>query len=328
MAYATYADGILKFGDHVIDAKQIRYNWDAISFRSEKRAESALMSLESDINQFEIDVDAIKEKGGEIDPEAETADFANYALRVHREYWASCGRCMSSMVVGPANFPVRKNQKALDANLRKLNEVCEIRPKALKRVRRAAWPHGEPGDAIRSNNPDAIKLLEKKVTDLTRRQERMKEVNKAIRSNAKKGHEYQIMALMDLGYPQKDAAMILKPSCFGTQGFESFELTNNRNKIKQAQARLASIKANKAHADKAEDKEHETEEGTVTVSENSDLMRIQVFFESKPSRETCQLLRKRGFRFSRANGDAWQRHLNNAGRNAVAHVLSQIAVSQ
>jgi hypothetical protein len=68
---------------------------------------------------------------------------------------------------------------------------------------------------------------------------------------------------------------------------------------------------------------HATTEGEVEVVENPEAGRVQLMFPGKPSETTRALLKRNGFRWAPSQ-DAWQRHLNNAGRYAARQVLSAL----
>lgn len=127
-------------------------------------------------------------QGGALQIPAETIDaLATRHERVTRTYWAAMGRCMSTMIAGPANFPVARNRKRLDIADRRGAEIGADHARALMALERAAFPHGLPGSAVRGDDPDALeklkaklatargpekRRLEDRISDLTIRQER------------------------------------------------------------------------------------------------------------------------------------------------------------
>jgi len=52
--------------------------------------------------------------------------------------------------------------------------------------------------------------------------------------------------------------------------------------------------------------------------------RIHVVFDERPPRETCQVMRQNGFKWSPSRG-AWVRMLNNNGRHAAEYVIMTLA---
>src|SRR5688572_29585551 len=82
------------------------------SFTPEKRAESArseyAQTLQADYELFAQHAD----KGGTLDMLA--AEFEQYRAgyaKHYRAWLSSRSRCMSAMITGPSNFPVRRMEK-------------------------------------------------------------------------------------------------------------------------------------------------------------------------------------------------------------------------
>jgi len=241
----------------------------------------------------------------------------------------------SAMVTGPSNFPVRRQEKLNNAADRRDDRLEEMTQGVMKRMKRVAFPHGAPGEAIRSNNPEAVQLLEEKIAELEAEGDRMKAVNAAWRkagrpgiADADKWQDFSRMALeLDL------TPVLVEGIRRGCEGhylaqhracppYEAFQLTNLRARIKQAETRLVELKR-MAATPATEPAELETTEGMVERIENTEAARIQLAFPGKPAAETRAILKRNGFRWAPSQG-AWQRHLNTAGREAAARVLEAI----
>ena len=61
----------------------------------------------------------------------------------------------------------------------------------------------------------------------------------------------------------------------------------------------------------------------VTMSENTDITRLQLFFPGKPSQAVRDLLKSHGFNWSGREG-AWQRLLNDNARTAVRRLTPKL----
>lgn len=112
------------------------YRWN--SFTPEKRVDADIAGYIADVLAF----------AAMLEPLATTADkmaeavaqVEKYRLRyIEWEYtlWASKSRTASPMITGPARFPVDRNNKALTAEMKKINAYLEWRPKAEAAARKA-----------------------------------------------------------------------------------------------------------------------------------------------------------------------------------------------
>ncbi len=103
---------------------------------------------------------------------------------------------------------------------------------------------------------------------------------------------------------EERADAVLKPDCFGNLGFASFKLTNNNAKIKATKERIEELTKRKETAPK------DLTINGVRVLENTEVMRLQLFFDGKPAPDMIALLKKQAFKWSPSNM-AWQRQLTN-----------------
>jgi hypothetical protein len=305
-----------------IRAADIEQHWHALSQRPDSRARMELQALGGRLQSAARFIDKMRQEGGTL-PDNEATRFAKRHVELTRRYWHMESRCASWFVVGPANFPVERNRKRLASSDKAADMIRAHEKAAREAMRRTAWPHGAPGDAIRASNPDAPELLRSKIAKLTRWHASMKAANATIRSAAKHGPDAQAQALIDAtGWPRSMVAKILSPDFAGRVGFPDFELSSALAEIKRLEIRLSSIERNRARGEV--ERETETTAGAVRIVERPDLARIQLVFPGKPDDATRSELKSRGFRWSPTEG-AWQRHLNEAGRYAAECVLKKIA---
>ena len=111
-------------------------------------------------------------------------------------------------------------------------------------------------------------------------------------------------ALRELGYTYAQIAELRKPDFCGRVGFPADELTNNNQNIHRVENRLKALKAAK------EQENTESKNEYFRVVKNTEIMRLQLFFDGKPDSATRDLLKKNGFRWSPKNS-CWQRQLTN-----------------
>lgn len=241
----------------------------------------------SDESDYRAAVDgtyALAEEAAQYNPERREEVFSiadRYAKRLADWYdkkYRIDSRCPSVLISGPANFPVRKKDKqvrALDGHYEELRRIEGLR----ERIRSI----GDAPDIIKCGDEDAIEKLNAKIGKLTERQEQMKAANAQARKEGK-----------EAPYP-------------------SFTLSNNSQKIRAARKRLEELEAVKDEGTKRQTSEFMGE--SVEVVENTELMRLQLLFDGKPSDEVRAALKKNGFRWSPKQG-AWQRQLTANARYA------------
>ena len=218
-------------------------------------------------------------------------------------------RCPSIMISGGSNFPVKKKQKqveAWDKNMEEFKEIQKIRDK-IKAIINGA-------DIIRSSDKNAVAKLEKKLKEMEKKQEEMREANKAVRlKDVEKGNA----RLAEMGYSKEQIESLRTPNIYGELGYARDMLRNNNANIRHTRSRLEALKAEKERGTA------ETSNEFFRVKENTEAMRIQLFFDGKPEPEVRQIVKAHGFRWAPSVG-AWQRQLNNNGRYAVKQVIEEL----
>jgi len=265
-------------------------------------------------NTLQVDYAVLKEG---LEPEKLAAldeEFARYSagyLKRKLAHLHAKSRCISTMITGGSNFPVKRANKANDSEHKRLVEIIEYRKRALSAIRKRLYPEQGP---ILGNNPDAPELLHQKIAQAEQLQITMKAANKIIRSapECQKTAE-KIASLVAIGI-KEGVANELFVADFGNRiGFADYETRNNGANIRRMKDRLAQL-------------EHKREcpassrlEDGYRVDECPDEDRIRISFAGKPVQRIINALKQNGFKWSRSN-DAWQRNLNQAGRWAVERV--------
>ena len=204
---------------------------------------------------------------------------------------SNTARVPSILIAGGSNFPVRAKQKqnARDDTLRR--EYTEIMG-LVDKIRSV----GTGG--ISSDDPNALEKLREKVESLKKHQELMKAANAAIRlKNTAEGDR----RLSELGYTREEIKQLREPDYCGRVGYPAYELTNNNANIRRYEARIAEMEKRQTE----EAPEGWTFEGGEVVI-NTDLNRVQIFFEGKPDEDMRAKLKGRGFRWAPSQ-KAWQR---------------------
>lgn len=163
----------------------------------------------------------------------------------------------------------------------------------------------ENNTAISSDDPTACDQLKAKIEKAEKDQELMKAANKIIKSK-KRTKEEKVSKLQGIGFPLSNSLALFEVDFCGRIGFPPYRITNNNANIRRMKERLEHLER------QAGDETTETEINGVSICDNVEENRVQLFFNGKPSEEIRTFLKRAGFRWSRYNM-AWQRH-----RSAVA----------
>lgn len=165
-------------------------------------------------------------------------------------------------------------------------------------------------NAISSSDPNALEKLSAKLEACEKRQAHMKEVNAHYR---KFGTCKGCSGVSDEMAAKIDAKIECLSYSWDKQPFASYELTNNNSEIKRIKQRINELERN-----------HEVgfigwkfAGGEAVI--NNDLNRLQLFFDERPDKESCSVLKHKGFHWSPREG-AWQRQINDNAIYAVNYV--------
>lgn len=237
----------------------------------------------------------------------------NLAMNMNKNSSIGC-MCPSIMISGGSNFPVRKKEKqnkAWEKNMEEYEQIQNI----LQKIENILYGK----EIIKSGDADAIEKLEEKLEDLKEKQETMKAINKAIR---KKDTEQGDEELRNMGYSDVQIQEFRKPDFCGRVGFPQYALQNNNANIHRVEERLQKLKDTKEKG--SQEMEKKLHDGTsFKVVENTETMRIQLFFDGKPEPEIRDILKSHGFRWAPSQS-AWQRQLTDNGRYALKKTLEKL----
>ena len=166
----------------------------------------------------------------------------------------------------------------------------------------------ENNTAISSDDPEAVVKLQEKLNQAEEIQVIMKAANKIIQKK-KLSDEEKIIELVKIDKISKETAkLLLAGDCMGCIGFPSYKLINNNANIRRMKERIAHLKRVSTQ------ETTELKIGNVTICDNVEENRVQIFFPGKPSEEIRSFLKSNGFRWCRYNS-AWQRHRSTWAQN-------------
>lgn len=223
-------------------------------------------------------------------------------------------RVMSSMITGPARFPVARNQKANDTADKRREELLEFDRRAQSAIIKKLRPDVQPIKIGDTGAADAIGTKLKRHEDA---QEKMKEANKIIRSGKDVNGR-----LLALGLTEDSVANILKPDYMGRIGFPDYRIKNNGAEIRRLKERLEQQKKRETEELHVESGDRPAsfpfEGGAVHLDYDDN--RIRIKHDEKPPREMIEKLKSNGFRWSPSNG-AWQRQLTESAKQAATNLV-------
>ena len=218
-------------------------------------------------------------------------------------------RCPSVLIAGLENFPVRKKEQQVRAMEKNNQEYNDIQ-KYLDRIRKL----GSNDGIIRSSDTNAVGLLQEKLDTLQQTQEKMKKVNAYYRKHKTldgcpvltKEEIEELKVEMQASWHYQD-----KP-------YLSWQLSNNNQNIHSVEERLKRLKAEKEKDNSEYDSDY------FKVVENTEIMRLQLFFDGKPEADVRELVKRNGFKWSTKNG-CWQRQLTDNARYSVKCLMKEMS---
>lgn len=213
-------------------------------------------------------------------------------------------RCLSTMITGPANFPVRRNEKANRSEEKRGDEFFSYHEWAVKKILKAAEarkPESQKNDEAwikyRKNILGHVATIVRYDLGIDRTYTRRLFVNaivKPIETNAKNGKVEMVKRALELLREVNDKydkpIIALKSKVWG------MEVIAEENK------------ADQEHLANQENKEYQYDGFKVILNYKED--RLQIQHEEKPDRSVIEEIKSHGFRWS-PKGVVWQRKLTN-----------------
>ena len=249
------------------------------SFSPEKRATQEIISsseeLENDLKELGENQGNYKEKY-----------IAKFAAWLNAK-----SRCLSWMIAGPANFPVRRAEKANNSERNKLNELYHWREKYFTAVNR-----------VKTLSPEEdLDNQLKKLDNLIISNEKIKGTNKIVSSGNRKNLTNDEI-IENLKKSELISENLLKvfarPDTW--YGGKIYPMQTLGVKIKKAKGRILILKSRIERKETFTDIEFEG--GSILIEDD----RVKIFHMHKPETEMISKLKSNGFRWS-PNWKCWCR---------------------
>ena len=234
-------------------------------------------------------------------------------------------RTMSSMIAGPSNFPARRNQKRVDTEMKRTNELLDWDKKAQKSMQKAVAGSASPE---MKNAAEWGKLK----SDINRNMATVLGIDQKAegfrgydRSAFTTSIQAKIKRLAASGQTDlvnkalqhiKDSqASLKKPIFTDRNSIWSLGTVAEKSTVAKA-AQAAAVKANPESRASVQFK-------GVDIVENRAADRLQLRFPDKPDASVRSELKSRGFRWSPKEG-AWQRQLTDNARSSAVGALEKV----
>ena len=265
-----------------------------ISLDPERMGKHICIECSEELNEFLAQI-----------PEELQAEYEAKYLNKWREWLAALSRCYSVLVTGPARFNNRRHEKMNDYERAARQRLRDWSEKVVKRINRQQ----------RLTGWQEVERLQSKLDTLTELHDKMKAVNKIIKSKSLTEDE-QRDELAAIGLDKMEISEVIG-ELYPWKGYAAASLSNNLAKIKATQA---AIERHKAMAE-ADDKEIKFNGGRVVVCNSDERMRF--YFDEIPSVEVRNLMKRNAFKWSPKNG-AWQRQLTANCKFDTKRILAEL----
>lgn len=289
---------------HQKQAVQAHY-WT--SFSPEKRGEQLINDYN---NQLSEDIEELKTAGIEEDI------INSYKTRYESLFasWLSAkGRCISSMITGPAKFPTRRAEKANRSEDNHYTLWQEWRIRAKKSIVIKAQPV--------KTFVSELERYKSELAGMKRSQEIMKACNIVIKKSKGKDCTNELIAA---GLNEDSAQKIQLPDFAGRKGFASFSLTNNNANMKRIEEMIKTLEQKKAMREVSPITEYSFDGGKLIV--NYEVDRLQIIFTTRPTSTELSEWKEKGlnsYNWS-PSVSAWQRKITSNALYSVKRMLPQL----
>lgn len=279
--------------------------YSGTSFSPEKRGEDIIRESESELNTDLNDM-----------PENEKEHYINGYKKHLRGWLSSKSNCISTMITGGSNFPVRRAEKANQSEHNRLNEFITWRENAIKAINKRK----EANKPQSQKDNESFQLIRKQILSscetiigidngTVRGSSRplfVSNLTNRINTIAKSGNVELITKCLDL--ITEINFTLSKPVI--SKNHSIWKLAEKAEALREAKVDRAS-KPNR---------EYKFHSGIVIFNYEAD--RLQLLFDSKPEYETISKLKRNGFKWSPKNS-AWQRQLTNNAIYGTIQVIGE-----
>lgn len=276
------------------------------SFSPDKRAFTTIRDYQAQLTE---DVAFLTGKGA---PAEAVADYTARYKRLFSNWLSAKTNCISTMIAGPANFPVRRAERANRSEETHYKIFTKWRELAQNAIIRKM----QPAKTVSSE----LEAARQKLASREQMQEQMKRINEAHRRYSKNPERFDFT-----GYTEEEKKRIVSyvPAySWEPHPFARYQLTNNNAEIKRLRARVAELEAKERRQQEAPTAELAAGNGWRYI-ENREQDRLQIIFDEKPSEDLRAMLKKHGLKWAPSQ-NAWQRQTTGNARYVLAQLVKQL----
>lgn len=276
------------------------------SFSPEKRGKQIVIDYEGQLNE---DLQSI--------PNFERSAYIENYKKYLFAWLRSKAQCISTMIAGPSNFPVRRAEKANRTEQNRYTEFQDWRERAKKSIARRiedAKPevqkNAERWEKIKRNIESSIHTIiaiDNGINTYSSRPLFVSSITEKIKTLAKNADSEMVERSLNLikEWNEKSKKPIITEKNSIWKLLEVCEV--NREK----------------QVDRANTESNEYEINGVKIVKNFQADRLQLYFDGKPESNIIQTLKSKAFKWSPSNG-CWQRQLTQNAVYAAETLLKQL----
>ena len=307
-----------------INQEEARRAYHGTSFSPEKRGDSVVNSYIATMKELALYIEkhAICDKQKAVAQEVFDSLKDKYKTKT-LALLHSQSRCISTMIAGGSNFPVRRAEKANASQRKRSDEWIEFH----NNLEKYALKNLQSVFTTTEKQLSTLEAYRLKVAANIKLQDDMKAVNKAHKAYTKDTESKATIKLMaGLSEAMQKVVKTYVPEySWIPHPFAPYQLTNNNSTIKRMKSQLAVLEVkNKAIETTLE---LDQQLNNLVVRRNFSEDRLQLLFEGMPSPEVRAVLKSNGFRWS-PRFTAWQRKLTSNALHATRRILGSDEMKQ
>lgn len=303
-----------------IDYQRAYNGYANVSFSPEVRAKSVQTDYVNDV--LGLHADMLKLCASDAQRAILAEEIERYRLGYIQRIYAvldAKSRVVSTMIAGPANFPVERMRKRAETENKRLNEFLDWRTKAHAAIHKKILAARSEQELQQARWRPVAQHIFGNLTTIAQIDAGGTTYNRASWVNSIIGQVERLAARgevelveLALNYVEEYNKSHKKPAIGSRSSFWSLLDVAKAVQAKNEQAQ-ASDTGGVLH-----------DANGVKIVDNAEVDRIQIVFPGKPNEKTIGLLKRSGWNWSPRNG-AWQRQRTENARRSAREIVAQSA---